>query len=201
MGLRSRDSIARANGVVNERAARKGLRGLKTTFRGKRRRARDDDDDDDATGTATGRRGVRGGGARIKWPDQASASDVRAPEEEEEEGEAGTRARGGGAEATTTARGDGDGTDGSGSRARSSSTSKRLPLETLIEYEVTEREGSLEKFERRPSAGAGRFAGAYEDDDSDDSFDTEEDVRAMREAMRDLKYGDDDDRKCCCVVQ
>lgn len=184
---------------MNERAARKGLRGLKTTFRGKRRRARDDDDDDDATGTATGRRGVRGGGARIKWPDQASASDVRAPEEEE--GEAGTRARGGGAEATTAARGDGDGKDGSGSRARSSSTSKRLPLETLIEYEVTESEGSLEKFERVPSAGAGRFAGAYEDDDSDDSFDTEEDVRAMREAMRDLKYGDDDDRKCCCVVQ
>ena len=76
-----------------------------------------------------------------------------------------------------------------------------MPLETLIEYEVTESEGSLEKFERLPSAGAGRFAGAYEDDDSDDSFDTEEDVRAMREAMRDLKYGDDDDRKCCCVVQ
>ena len=71
----------------------------------------------------------------------------------------------------------------------------------MIEYEVTESEGSLEKFERLPSAGAGQFAGAYEDDDSDDSFDTEEDVRAMREAMRDLKYGDDDDRKCCCVVQ
>ena len=198
MGLRSRDSIARANGVVNERAARKGLRGLKTTFRGKRRRAKDDDDDDDATGTATGRRGVRGGGARIKWPDQASASDVRAPEEEE--GEAGTGARGGGAEATTTARGGGAEATTT-ARGRSSSTSKRLPLETLIEYEVTESEGSLEKFERVPSAGAGRFAGAYEDDDSDDSFDTEEDVRAMREAMRDLKYGDDDDRKCCCVVQ
>ena len=200
MGLRSRDSIARANSVVNERAARRGVRGLKTTFRGKKRAGTD------AEASAVGAGGVNatvvgkrkgGGGARIKWPDQASASEVRAPEEEEEE-EAAEDARARREdEATTTGASGGD--DVESSKPKPKSKPKRPPLETLIEYEVTESEGSLDKFQRLPSAGAGEHVGGYGDTDSDDSFDTEDDVRAMREAMRDLKYGEND--TCCCVVQ
>jgi len=200
MGLRSRDSIARANSVVNERAARRGLRGLKTTFRGKKEAV---DAAASAGGgvnaTVVGKKREGHGGARIKWPDQASASEVRAPEEEEEEEEAAAedaRARRED-EATTTGASGGD--DVESSKPKPKSKPKRPPLETLIEYEVTESEGSLDKFQRLPSAGAGEHVGGYGDTDSDDSFDTEDDVRAMREAMRDLKYGEND--KCCCVVQ
>ena len=206
MGLRSRDSIARANSVVNERAARRGLRGLKTTFRGKKEAV-------DAASAASVGGGVNAtvvgkkreghGGARIKWPDQASASEVRAPEEDED-GDDGddARARREDEATTTGASGEETTTVSGGDDAHASKPKpkpKRPPLETLIEYEVTESEGSLDKFQRLPSAGAGEHVSAYGDTDSDDSFDTEDDVRAMREAMRDLNYGEND--KCCCVVQ
>lgn len=197
MGLRSRDSIARANSVVNERAARRGVRGLKTTFRGKKEAAHGEASVDEVNATAVGKKRDARGRARIRWPDQSSASEVRAPEEDEEDEEARARRED---EATTTGASGGDDVESSTTTSTSKPKPKRPPLETLIEYEVTESEGSLDTFQRLPSAGAGEHVGAYGDaDSSDDSFDTEDDVQAMRQAMQDLKYGEND--KCCCVVQ
>ena len=186
MGLRSRDSIARANSATNETNARRGLSAVKTRFvkttstKARAREtttttgARDASEGvapDGARRSSTGRRG-RDRVARIRWPDEASAS-ARASEAETRDEEAQN-------DASTSGR---------------SENRRKQPLETRIEYMPSEsEEGDGGTFARLPSQGAGANAGLYEYEDDSDSSDDDARRPRPRDEFSDGALG------CRCVI-
>jgi hypothetical protein len=196
MGLRSRDALARANSVVNERNARAGrvrrnasaptssASGNKTTT---------------TTTTTTGKRRdeTRGGlfsqGRRkkIRWPDmENSTREVTASGREvvvEPD------VKDGPASSSSIAN------DGAGKGGK---TKPRLrqSLETTIEYTPSASEDSMhgDAFNRLPSVGAGAYVRGYDDSDEDSASDEHD--RAMRRAVRELEFANQGDSCSCCVV-
>jgi hypothetical protein len=176
MGLRSRDSIARANTATNEKNARRGLSAVKTRFvkttstkatavemttMPTTEATTSEVASDGARRSSTGRR-RRDRVAHIRWQDEASED---APRDEEERNDPSTSGR--------------------------DENRRKRPLEMTIEYTPSEsEEGEGGMFARLPSQGAGANAGLYEYEDDSDSSD--DDVRHPRAR--------DDAPSCCCVI-
>lgn len=207
MGLRSRDALARANSIVNERNARAGrVRRKTTTTSGASsasasgNKATTESTETESTGTGKRRgetRGLLNHGRRkkIRWPDMENSTrevtaSGREVDVEDEEPSSSTP---------------NDGGQGGGGGGEQNSTKPRLrqSLETTIEYtpsasEDSMRDDALHAFNRLSSVGAGAYVRDYDDSD-EDSLSDEHD-RAMRRAIRELEFANQGDSCSCCVV-
>ena len=197
MGLRSRDALARANSVVNERNARAGR--VRRNASAPTSKASGNKTETTTTTTGKRREETRGGlfsqGRRkkIRWPDmENSTREVTAsgrevvvePDVKDEDGN-------GPASSSSIAN------DGAGKGGK---TKPRLrqSLETTIEYTPSASEDSMHAFNRLPSVGAGAYARGYDDSDEDSASDEHD--RAMRRAVRELEFANQGDSCSCCVV-
>lgn len=212
MGLRSRDALARANSIVNERNARAGRVRRKTTTTtttttmgaSSASASSGNKATTESTGTTTGKRrlgmhGLLNHGRRkkIRWPDMdnstrevtASGREVdveRGAEDVEDEGPSSSNPNDGGGEQIST------------------KPRLRQSLETTIEYTPSASEDSthddaLRAFNRLSSVGAGAYVRGYDDSSDEDSLSDEHD-RAMRRAIHELEFANQGDSCSCCVV-
>lgn len=208
MGLRSRDALARANSIVNERNARAGRVRRKTTTLGASGNEATTESTTGTESTGTESTGKRRGGMRgllshgkrkkIRWPDmehstrEVTASgrevDVEQSEDVEDEGPSSSTPNDGGQ---------------GGGKQNSTKPRLRQSLETTIEYTPSASEDSthddaLRAFNRMSSVGAGAYVRDYDDSD-EDSLSDEHD-RAMRRAIHELEFANQGDSCSCCVV-
>jgi hypothetical protein len=213
MGLRSRDALARANSIVNERNARAGRVRRKTTTTTSTMGASSASASSgnkattETTGTTESTTGKRRGGMhgllnhgrrkKIRWPDMdnstrevtASGREVdveRGAEDVEDEGPSSSNPNDGGGEQIST------------------KPRLRQSLETTIEYTPSASEDSthddaLRAFNRLSSVGAGAYVRGYDDSSDEDSLSDEHD-RAMRRAIHELEFANQGDSCSCCVV-
>ena len=203
MGLRSRDALARANSVVNERNARAGRVRRNASAPTSKASGNKTTTTETTTTTTTGKRRdeTRGGlfsqGRRkkIRWPDmENSTREVTAsgrevvvePDVKDEDGD--------GPASSSSIANDGAGKGGE------MKPRLRQSLETTIEYTPSASEDSMhgDAFNRLPSVGAGAYVRGYDDSDEDSASDEHD--RAMRRAVRELEFANQGDSCSCCVV-
>lgn len=209
MGLRSRDALARANSIVNERNARAGRVRRKTattttsaSSASGNKATTESTTTESTTESTTGKRrggmhGLLSHGRRkkIRWPDMdnstrevtASGREVDVERRAEDEGPSSS-------------------TPNEGGHGEHISTKPRLrqSLETTIEYTPSASEDSthddaLRAFNRLSSVGAGAYVRDYDDSSDEDSLSDEHD-RAMRRAIHELEFANQGDSCSCCVV-